>query len=75
MFENDREFLERIAVEDPTMVKQLPILDQRTLKTGTQRVPVFKVSLAAARRILKISIVWTRFAGPICPFSIFKGLR
>ena len=57
MFENDREFLERIAVEDPTMVKQLPILDQRTLKTGTQRVPVFKVSLAAARRIFKVGIL------------------
>ena len=28
MFENDKEFLERIRVEDPTMVKQLPILKQ-----------------------------------------------
>jgi hypothetical protein len=28
MFENDREFLERIKIEDPTMVKQLPILKQ-----------------------------------------------
>jgi hypothetical protein len=28
MFENDKEFLERITVEDPTMVKHLPILKQ-----------------------------------------------
>jgi hypothetical protein len=28
MFENDREFLERITIEDPTMAKQLPILKQ-----------------------------------------------
>jgi len=28
IFENDKEFLERIKIEDPTMVKQLPILKQ-----------------------------------------------
>jgi len=28
MFDNDKEFLERITVEDPTMVKHLPILKQ-----------------------------------------------
>jgi len=28
MFENDKEFLERIIIEDPTMVKHLPILKE-----------------------------------------------